>query len=608
MLWLAVLLSLIWFGVVGYAAYSVQQAGQLANIETYIKVCAAVAAALPGLLILMAGFMARSSRRSAEANSLVLEATQRLLLPAQEAGEEGVRFADQMKQSALEVDTAMSRALTAMKTVAVQIGDERMRLESVSYASADNARDLSERMAQERSALEGIARQLREQINEMNQAMPRHSAVMVQTAKDVAAELDAAQAQLQSRIDGMRAAGQSLAQNLADMDGIAQAAAQRTDSLTHAVSNIQEKLDQSRRTVDSAVRASEIAVAAAASTGDKLQDAVSSALEGARQANEEITRNTSRAAENTARTLAELRRASDEATRSLQAASDIARSELSEVPGDRNRLENVVPLDGAREDFSLPAEPPVVKHPPQLMEMSQPSDSPGAKNLHEHLTSEIGRSEFGDDVPLTLDEPLAPITLGEPASDKPQPVQPVAAAQPVAPAPLVNHEDELFERAADALANSANGIHVDEERVSAVNSVDTGKGVGWRDILTDMDKEEHPQLSREEVADELLDRLQDSGIHLPEIFKPKFKRKIASAAQRGEAERRGAIKGLVGFQVDRVYKRMSADRELMNLARQFHAFEEDDALNALQQTARTKRNASPRLAAYLLVDAASMVN
>ena len=43
---------------------------------------------------------------------------------------------------------------------------------------------------------------------------------------------------------------------------------------------------------------------------------------------------------------------------------------------------------------------------------------------------------------------------------------------------------------------------------------------------------------------------------------------------------------------------------LMELARYFLEMEQDDALNALEQTQKTSRNASPRLAAYLLIDAA----
>ena len=42
----------------------------------------------------------------------------------------------------------------------------------------------------------------------------------------------------------------------------------------------------------------------------------------------------------------------------------------------------------------------------------------------------------------------------------------------------------------------------------------------------------------------------------------------------------------------------------MDMAKQFVRFERTDALAALEQTQSTSRNASPRLAAFLLLDAA----
>ena len=56
--------------------------------------------------------------------------------------------------------------------------------------------------------------------------------------------------------------------------------------------------------------------------------------------------------------------------------------------------------------------------------------------------------------------------------------------------------------------------------------------------------------------------------------------------------------------MDRVTQRLRNDRDLMDLARDFLDMESEDALHALEQTQKTGRNASARLAAYLLLDAA----
>ena len=130
--------------------------------------------------------------------------------------------------------------------------------------------------------------------------------------------------------------------------------------------------------------------------------------------------------------------------------------------------------------------------------------------------------------------------------------------------------------------------------------------MGWRDIISDMSRDESgDKPDREDIADELIQRLQTSGILLPEAFRPKAKRKIAEAARNGERERRAAIMDNAGRQVERVTQRLRSDRDLQALAREFITLEEADALNALEQTQKTSRNASPRLAAYLLLDAAS---
>ncbi|MEL7453818.1 MAG: hypothetical protein AAGJ50_10665, partial [Pseudomonadota bacterium] len=111
-------------------------------------------------------------------------------------------------------------------------------------------------------------------------------------------------------------------------------------------------------------------------------------------------------------------------------------------------------------------------------------------------------------------------------------------------------------------------------------------------------------LPREETAEVLINRLQGSGIPLPTAFRPKDKRRIAAAARKDDKARRHAIRDAAGNEVDRVAIRLRKDDELMRLARNFVMAEEDEALKALADTSGSRRNASPRLSAYLLVDAA----
>ncbi|WP_276912514.1 hypothetical protein [Hyphomonas atlantica] len=637
-----------------------------------------MALVVPALLMIMAGYMGRTNRRAAASNALVMEAAVRLMAPAREAGTEGITFAEQMKQAAAEVDRAMAHALSAMKAMAGEIGDERLRLESVAYASADNARELTERLGQERHALEGLARDLRTHMQSLNEAIPRQAQMMVKAARDASEEVSRADGALEQRLESMQLAGRTLSEKLVELDALARDAATRTETLTFAVSRVEEKLDQSRRTVDAAVRAGEIAAAAAMTTGDALKDAVSSALDGARRANHEINNSTREAAENAARALARLREAGDEAAAAIRSAEYAAKADT--VRMEHKLRQATVEEDASRGEIEPEQGPPAIV-PPQ----AEPEFGADTEFEPEPFDAESFDDEFEEDDTF---EP-APVRNGnghangyhpivrnghvpEPAPEQAddEPVERPAAPEP-APAARPSMEDELFDAAADALADASLSDEPDvpedtwdfgrelEKRqpepaphllrrrhddvpldaptpdktprrratdflpaapelpeptvepepapmVPAQPSSPPASGaeMGWRDIISDMSREDRPVRQREEVAEELIDRLQTSGIILPEAIRPKAKRKIAEAARRGVKERKSAIISQAGRQVERVTQRLRNDRELMDLARDFLDMESEDALHALEQTQKTGRNASARLAAYLLLDAA----
>src|SRR3990167_3657808 len=226
----------------------------VADYSPLLLAAGGIAAVIPAFLIIMAGFMGRSSKRAAAANALVLEATSRLMAPAREAGPARPAFAEQMKQAAAEVDKAMGHALVAMKAMASEIGDERLRLESVSYATSDNARDLATRLAAERQALEALARELRSQISTMSEAIPRQAQMMITAARQASDEVGRADTALENRLGSMTRAGEDLGRRLDALDGLAREAATRTEALTFSITRIEDKLEQSRRTVDAAVR------------------------------------------------------------------------------------------------------------------------------------------------------------------------------------------------------------------------------------------------------------------------------------------------------------------------------------------------------------------
>ena len=597
----AIVVALLWvlgvvLGFLGLGGMALTE-----QVSPLLVAACGIAALIPAFLIIMAGFMGRASRRAAAANALVLEAASRLMAPAREAGTEGITFAEQMKQAAAEVDRSMAHALTAMKAMGGEIGDERLRLESVSYATSDNARDLATRLAAERQALEALARELRSQISTMSEAIPRQAQMMISAARQASDEVGRADQALENRLGSMQRAGDDLARRLEALDGLAREAATRTEALTFSITRIEDKLEQSRRTVDAAVRASEVAAAAAATTGDALKGAVASALDGARQANAEINSATRSAAEEAARALARLREAGEQAAYALRTASYAARIEG----------ENLERQTGIR----IPEPPPTLSAPPVRQSLAAPQaaytnghaangrapngHASGHTNGHAPQTYSNGngglqaRASMDDDlfdasadavIAASLTPESQPLVLGRDVTSRDG--EPLMLRR--------RHEDTQAppepprRRASDQLPGQP------------------GNGSALRDIISDISREESGRVpdDREQIAESLVSRLQTSGIPLGDVFRPRSKKRIAAASLKGEAARRDAVREQSGKEVERVSHRLRGDAKLMDMARQFAVMEQADALAALEQTQSTSRNASARLAAFLLVDAA----
>ncbi|MEO0450105.1 MAG: hypothetical protein AAFZ74_07325 [Pseudomonadota bacterium] len=591
-------LAFLWWvaAIVGTIALIGPEA--LGDVQPALIVAGLIAIILPGLMLVLAGMMAREQARATAANAVVLESAARLLLPAETMAKEAKVFADEMSKASAEVDRSMGHALSAMKAMSAEIGDERQRLESVTYASADNARDLAERLGNERNGLEQLAKDLREQTDLLNEAIPEQADMMVASAKAAANEVGAAEDALQARLASLDQTGRSLAQKISAMDTLAAEAGERNETLLFAIARMEEKLEQSRKTVETAARAGELAAAAAGTTGDRLLESVKVALDGARDASSEIQNQTFEASESAARALAELKEAGQQAAAAVRAAGMAARAEM-DIAERRATNTSQALLKKTKTMQARVTKPTSIAEDPILEPIPEP-----------HIEPEVQ----------------------------------VEAPQPAVQSPSRAVEEDLFEASADrmakamlkeakegrtngAAANGSNGHDTSNGAAepspekdsnvfasSKASLIDLDGGVeltsaprtaeSLSDIIADMERDERSTLSREETAEALLNQLQESGIKLTDIFRPKDKKRIAVAARKGEEQRRSAINQQVGRQVERVRQRLRGNLEMMTLARDFLALEESDALNALENTHASNKNASARLATYLLLDAA----
>lgn len=597
--WGGFVLALAWWGAAITGTVVLLTWPVIEQAQPALIVAGTIAILLPGFMLLLAGFFAREQVRAGATNAIVLEAAAKLLTPAESMGADATVFANEMSAASANVDRSMGHALSAMRAMAGEIGDERQRLESVTYASADNARELADRLGTERSALETLTKELREQSAMIGDAIPKQADMIVKSAQSAASEVANAESALEARLVSLDQTGRTLAQKIAAMDTLAAEAGQRNETLLFAIARMEEKLEQSRKTVETASRAGELAAAAAGTTGDRLMEAVRAALEGAREASLEIQNRTLETSESAARSLAELKDAGQQASAAVRAAGMAARAEMD------------------------------------IAERRAAQASSSLYQTSQTVTSSNGAS------PASSMEPLA----ASASHSKPERTETVTAAPGSTPSlasPSRAVDDDLFDASADRMAQAMlqaaqtetvelndggpsdalspmklrDGLMpddqndvFDEDTLIAPPTINTSaeankNGNSLSDIIADMEREEQPTLSREETAERLLDRLEDSGIKLTHIFRPKDKKKIAFAARKGEKQRKSSINQAAGRQVERVRQRLRGDPDLMAMAKDFITLEEADALSALENTHASNKNASARLATYLLIDSA----
>lgn len=441
----------------------------------------------------------------------------------------------------------------------------------------------------------------------MSEAIPRQAQMMVSAARQASDEVGRADTALENRLGTMQRAGEDLGRRLDSLDGLAREAATRTEALTFSITRIEDKLEQSRRTVDAAVRASEVAAAAAATTGDALKGAVASAIDGARQANSEINAATRGAAEEAARALARLREAGEQAAYALRTASYAARIEGENLDRLTGHAAQQLPAPPVRPSLAAPpssapnghaANGHANGHSNGQSNGKSPSNGNGHAPADTNGNGRLQAARGPTDDDLFEASADAVIAANALASDADDPLLLGRETSASGGEPLMlrrRHEDP-----------PAPPPELPRRRASDLLSAPDASGSALRDIISDITREEdgEPSADREQIAETIVARLQTAGIPLGDVFKPRSKKRIAAAAQKGNAARRDAIREQARKDVERVSHRLRSDSQLMGTARRFAELERADALAALNQTQSTSRNASARLAAFLLVDAA----
>ena len=614
--WAGIILGLLWWAASAFGLYALNQMSPLANQPIGIWVAATGVLLLPGLILIFAGLTARQTRRTHEANALLIEASQTLLSPAHSATEEIQNIAEATRLSAGIINQTSNAALASIKETSEEMAKERMRTESVGYAMADNARDLTQRLSEERSALEKLSRALSEQVISMGDALPKQAAAMQEATELARQDVARTDTGLANRIEAIKKASSTLATRLLDLDAIARDAAGRADALQTTITRIETRLTQTHKTVEMAERASTMAVDAAAQTSDALQNAVSAALDGARDANREIAEKTQIIQESSKQAMEELHKtgalAASAAARVQEQAIDIAQQspppthKAPHTPDQAKAAPAQVSAADIRKFETIDAPAPRPRKSPAIKDISLPSTAKRPVKTRRVYHDEI--DPVAETRPQAHDDDLFE-THADPRKDKSDEnalpkITPPEQASFTAPLELGSIESPILLNQAARDTQSPNDAQGHEWRDIIADISETPDPLATRAVQESNTSAQSAQPPREATAIELISRLQNSGIPLPTAFRHKDKKKIAAAARKDDQARRHAIRSAAGIQVDRVSKRLRKDDDLFDLAQRFIDAEESEALKALDDTSHSRRHASARLSAYLLVDAA----
>ena len=127
------------------------------------------------------------------------------------------------------------------------------------------------------------------------------------------------------------------------------------------------------------------------------------------------------------------------------------------------------------------------------------------------------------------------------------------------------------------------------------------ESMSWKDLLSGIEED---QTDRHQTALAFVDQLGRAGVRLKRAIRASDLRRICAANNRGERYRRRATRQAAPGELHQIQRLMRQDDDLRIAGESFLKLEEDDALQFLKGAERARDDAGPRLAAFLLLDAA----
>jgi len=562
-----------------------------------------------GLTLVCAGLMAREGVRSAKANAVVLTSAKLLLEPAESSREEVASLAEAVARETQTINRALTETRSRLDSLK---GDIEVSV-TAALKAAEIVRTDSEvlvhKMGAERQGLAQLAENLRHQSDTLAKAIPRHAQLMADATRAAQEQVRQADATIDQRLRDMNDTAGHLAQRIAQLDTMGAESRKRAQNLASVLMRLDEQLVQSTRMVEAATKAGELAAAATRSTAESLRDTVSDAIGSALKATETINTRSAQASDDARQAMALLKEAGLQAEATTRAAAHAARAHADETEKRINQLSDTLFKTATKATNA--AEGGLER----------------ARARIEKASLLIGRMKE-DSEPSSVDdlilEPFAQPPAPQPAKPEPAPTAPAPVAIPLfankptaasdaawfkqearpapsPPKPEPAPESELILDRPAPPARPAAPARAEPYFADPFAASEPKSNGTWRGLLDSVDDiGPHPA---EAAAGSIIDRLDRGGVRL-HVVKASDLRRIANAAHQGERQRRRAIRDTAPSEIQRVTRMLEADRDLQHAARNFVASEEPDALRVLSTADRARKDAHPRLSAYLLLDAA----
>ena len=581
----------------------------------------------PAIAIILAGILARQSQRSARANALILRASQLLLMPTETTTNRVKRLATSVHDETARIDETIEQAHASLSSLKESLKSERQSIDEFVARNREGIADMLGKLAEERQALAELTSAVEAQTESISEAIPRQARTMAEAARLAQQEVAKADMAVDERLKALDESGRQLGERLEMLGEMSAEAEKRSQRLAENIDIMSGRLGESARTVDTAIKASKMATGAATETGDALNAAVASALDGTREASEFIRKQAREAVAEALKSMGELKAAGVQAQVSTKAASDAASEEarrteervaefikkIDEAAAKANSVTEAS-LEQARQRIErataflhgnyAPELPPTPPPAPAQSDTPAPGYPQPASPPVEKPAPVPTPSEASDEDADIFDDETPPKTADQP--------KPATAKKTEEQAP---QEDR---RPSPPKPNGGNGgaTHVLQESASSDNAsasifdlafdraAEKEMGISWKDLLSGLEAE--PE-ERDESARHIRSEIEDAGVELEDLFSAKETRRVSAASRKGERQRRRAVREFAGSAVQTLTYRMEDDARFKASADRFLKTEATDALRALSECDKSRAPASPRLTAYLLLDTARSV-